>query len=493
MNSTLKQLLEPKVLHKSLILVLLPLLIQTIFFFQLGGVVAKAERMALAERRQSTVVEQVNWLIAIFMSTTSNLGTYIITGHKPYAEEGKLALIDLRRQFDELENLLADSPKQLGHVRQMREIVEVQLKELQALEPTEERNSFTYLWSHMKEFRETMQEVGVRTGVLMRMISSEKDQLSKVRKEEARARQSVKDQLLIGMIVNFILVGILLIWFINDITGRLSQLVENARKIPTGQLLDAHVKGSDELAYLDEVLHNAAEDLKKANDHRQSLMEMVAHDLRSPLMSCQVSMQILSSDKMPELPPIAVRQINSVQGNIKRVVEMVNDLLTIDKLEAGKLELEIDEIDVSELAAEAIESVSALAREKQIKINNTCTGEIVDGDFKRLLQILLNYLSNAIKFSPPQSTISVYCGKQDDFVVIFVQDQGPGLEQEDQEHLFEKFYQVSNSEDSQGQKSKGFGLGLAICKLLAEAHGGEVGVESQLGKGSRFWLTIPRS
>jgi len=493
LNSTLKQLLEPKVLHKSLILVLLPLLIQTIFFFQLGGVVAKAERMALAERRQSTVVEQVNWLIAIFMSTTSNLGTYIITGHKPYAEEGKLALIDLRRQFDELENLLADSPKQLGHVRQMREIVEVQLKELQALEPTEERNSFTYLWSHMKEFRETMQEVGVRTGVLMRMISSEKDQLSKVRKEEARARQSVKDQLLIGMIVNFILVGILLIWFINDITGRLSQLVENARKIPTGQLLDAHVKGSDELAYLDEVLHNAAEDLKKANDHRQSLMEMVAHDLRSPLMSCQVSMQILSSDKMPELPPIAVRQINSVQGNIKRVVEMVNDLLTIDKLEAGKLELEIDEIDVSELAAEAIESVSALAREKQIKINNTCTGEIVDGDFKRLLQILLNYLSNAIKFSPPQSTISVYCGKQDDFVVIFVQDQGPGLEQEDQEHLFEKFYQVSNSEDSQGQKSKGFGLGLAICKLLAEAHGGEVGVESQLGKGSRFWLTLPRS
>jgi len=493
LNSTLKQLLEPKVLHKSLILVLLPLLIQTIFFFQLGGVVAKAERMALAERRQSTVVEQVNWLIAIFMSTTSNLGTYIITGHKPYAEEGKLALIDLRRQFDELENLLADSPKQLGHVRQMREIVEVQLKELQALEPTEERNSFTYLWSHMKEFRETMQEVGVRTGVLMRMISSEKDQLSKVRKEEARARQSVKDQLLIGMIVNFILVGILLIWFINDITGRLSQLVENARKIPTGQLLDAHVKGSDELAYLDEVLHNAAEDLKKANDHRQSLMEMVAHDLRSPLMSCQVSMQILSSDKMPELPPIAVRQINSVQGNIKRVVEMVNDLLTIDKLEAGKLELDIDEIDVSELAAEAIESVSALAREKQIKINNTCTGEIVDGDFKRLLQILLNYLSNAIKFSPPQSTISVYCGKQDDFVVIFVQDQGPGLEQEDQEHLFEKFYQVSNSEDSQGQKSKGFGLGLAICKLLAEAHGGEVGVESQLGKGSRFWLTLPRS
>ncbi|MBX9937757.1 MAG: hypothetical protein K2Y32_00815 [Candidatus Obscuribacterales bacterium] len=493
MNSTVKRLLEPKVLHKSLILVLLPLLIQTIFFFQLGGVVAKAERMALAERRQSTVVEQVNWLIAIFMSTTSNLGTYIITGHKPYAEEGKLALIDLRRQFDELENLLADSPKQLGHVRQMREIVEVQLKELQALEPTEERNSFTYLWSHMKEFRETMQEVGVRTGVLMRMISSEKDQLSKVRKEEARARQSVKDQLLIGMVVNFILVGILLIWFINDITGRLSQLVENARKIPTGQPLDAHVKGSDELAYLDEVLHNAAEDLKRANDHRQSLMEMVAHDLRSPLMSCQVSMQILSSDKMPELPPIAVRQINSVQGNIKRVVEMVNDLLTIDKLEAGKLELEIDEIDVSELAAEAIESVSALAREKQIRISNTCTREIVDGDFKRLLQILLNYLSNAIKFSPPQSTISVYCGKQDDFVVIFVQDQGPGLEQEDQEHLFEKFYQVSNSDDSQGQKSKGFGLGLAICKLLAEAHGGEVGVESQLGKGSRFWLTIPRS
>ena len=485
-HQLLKQLLAPKVLHKSLLLVLVPLLIQTLFFFELGGVVSKAEQMALAERKQSTVVEQVNWLIAIFMSTTSNLGTYIITGHKPYAQEGKLALAKLRSQFDELENLLADSPTQLGHVKQMRGIIEVQLKELQALEPTEERNSFTYLWSHMKEFRETMQEIGVRTGLLMRMISAEKDQLAQMRKEEVAARQSVKDQILTGMIVNFMLVAVMLIWFINNITGRLSVLVENARKIPTGQALERQVKGNDELAYLDEVLHNAAAELKRANEHRQSLMEMVAHDLRSPLMSCQVSMQILASDKMPELPPIAVRQINSVQTNIRRVVEMVNDLLTMDKLEAGQLELDIETVQVPQLAQEAVDSVAALAREKRVTIKNNCTALAVEGDPKRLLQVLVNYLSNAIKFSPPDSLVTVYCGKEKSLVAIFVEDQGPGLEPEDQEHIFEKFYQASDKENS-----KGFGLGLAICKLLTEAHGGSVGVESIRGKGSRFWLAVP--
>jgi Osmosensitive K+ channel histidine kinase len=233
-------------------------------------------------------------------------------------------------------------------------------------------------------------------------------------------------------------------------------------------------------------LHNAAQELKKASEHRQSLMEMVAHDLRSPLMSCQVSMEILKSDKMPELPPIATKQINAVQGNIRRVVEMVNDLLTMEKLEAGKLELELDEVNVQDMATEAIDSVAALAKERKVTIDNLCTPEIVEGDYKRLIQIILNYLSNAIKFSPAGGTISVYCGKEKGMVAIFVEDQGPGLEEEDQEHLFEKFYQAQDKE-----RGKGFGLGLAICKLLAEAHGGSVGVESQLGKGSRFWLMIP--
>ena len=114
-------------------------------------------------------------------------------------------------------------------------------------------------------------------------------------------------------------------------------------------------------------------------------MEMVAHDLRSPLMSCQVSMQILASDKMPELPPIAVRQINSVQTNIKRVVEMVNDLLTMDKLEAGQLELDIETVQVPQLAQEAVDSVAALAREKRVTIKNNCTALAVEGDPKRLL------------------------------------------------------------------------------------------------------------
>jgi signal transduction histidine kinase len=481
-----KKFFSPRVLHKSLLLVLIPLIIQTIFVFQLSGVVSKAEQMALAERKQSTVVEHVNWLMAQFAATISGYSTYVLTGHRPYAIEGKNALIELRAQFNELESLLVDSPKQLSQVRKLRAMSENEFQQIEALEPAEERNSITYLWTHIKEFRESMQETGLRIRLLIGMMAAEKQELEAVRKDELKARQNVKEQIFSGLMVNFVLVGILLAWFINNITGRLSVLVENARKLPTGQPLEKHVKGSDELAYLDEAMHKAALDLKAANEHRQALMEMVAHDLRSPLMSCQVSMQILDSDKMPDLPPIAKKQITAVQSNIARVVDMVNDLLTMDKLEAGKLELALEEFDVKELAEEARESVAALARAKNISLSNDCMKEKVNGDRKRLMQVLINFLSNAIKFSPPDSSIKIFSGHEEDQLVISVEDQGPGLSQEEQKHLFDKFYQASSQESS-----KGFGLGLAICRMLVEAHGGKVGVESTAGQGSRFWLSLP--
>jgi signal transduction histidine kinase len=191
---------------------------------------------------------------------------------------------------------------------------------------------------------------------------------------------------------------------------------------------------------------------------------------------------------MPELPPIATRQITSVQNNIKRVVEMVSDLLTIEKLEAGKLELELETIDIQDMVAEAMDSLMALAREKKVTMSNDCASELIQGDRKRLVQVLLNFMSNAIKFSPSGSNISVYSSRQGNIVSIGVEDRGPGLEPEDQEHIFEKFYQAED-----GQRSKGFGLGLAICKLLVEAHGGEVGVDSEPGQGSVFWLSLPAS
>ncbi len=477
---------ELKVLHKTLLLVLIPLFIQTIFFFMLLGVDARAERAAMLERKQSYIAEHINWLMAEFASTMSGFVSYAVTGNQPFAEEGKASMVELNSQFDHLERLLADNPSDLAQVKQLRQLSIKEFEEMAKLPPAESRDDFANLYSHASQYRRSIKDASVRLRMLISIMANEKKELEKARNEETTIRESIKQQIYIGMIGNFVLVVVLLFWFVRNITGRLNELVDNARVLPTGMPLSGRVGGADELAYLDKILHRAARDLNDASEHRQALMEMVAHDLRSPLMACQVSMQILGSDKMPELPPVATKQIASVSGNLKRVVDLVSDLLTLDKLEAGKIELDFERFDVHAMAEEAVESLSSLAREKQISLVNECPQLVMKADRKRLLQVLLNLLSNAIKFSPRSSVVKICAEKDGNLVTISVQDHGPGISRADRARVFSKFFQTESAE-----QGKGFGLGLAICRMLVEAHQGQIGVDSVQGQGSRFWLQLP--
>ncbi|HNG19117.1 MAG TPA: HAMP domain-containing sensor histidine kinase, partial [Candidatus Obscuribacter sp.] len=202
--------------------------------------------------------------------------------------------------------------------------------------------------------------------------------------------------------------------------------------------------------------------------------------------SSQVALDLLGKDSQTQLGQSSVRHVETIKRNITRLVTLVNDLLTVEKLEAGKLELELEAIDLRSVADEAINSVGGLSGQKHIAIVNDTTHEEVEADRARIIQVLVNYLSNAIKFSPNNSTITIFTGRQEGMLVVSVQDQGPGISDEEQERLFSKFYQ-----SREGKRSKGFGLGLAICKLVVESHGGQVGVESQPNQGARFWFTLP--
>lgn len=335
------------------------------------------------------------------------------------------------------------------------------------------------------ELKPYLRQAGAKSRAVMKIIGAQRDYLAQMRSRQAESRQQVKTFVFAGIIGNFILAIFLVLIFIRNITGRLAILVENARLLPAGQKLKKHVMGGDELAYLDNALHSAAEELEKAAAQRQSLMEMVAHDLRSPLMSSQVALEILADEKVANaLPPQAVRQVNAVQRNIGRLVTLTNDLLTLDKLEAGKLEPELAFEDIKTTVEEALQSVQALARQKGIVLTNNCQAERVSIDRARILQVLVNYLSNAIKFSPVNGQIIVFTGRDQGRLTVSVLDQGPGLTAEVQARLFDKYYQ------GEGQQSKGYGLGLAIAKLIVESHGGEVGVDSHPGHGSRFWFSL---
>jgi signal transduction histidine kinase len=167
--------------------------------------------------------------------------------------------------------------------------------------------------------------------------------------------------------------------------------------------------------------------------------------------------------------------------------ELVEDLRTLTLADTGHLNLEKEELDLGELVAEVVEAVRPVAAEEDVQIKLEREPDLwVSADPRRIRQVLGNLLSNALRFSPPGSTITVSVAKKDSEVWVSVQDQGPGIPEEDLPHIFERFYKVDKS-----RAEGGTGLGLAIAKEIVQAHGGRIWAENQ--NGARFTFTLPQA
>lgn len=233
---------------------------------------------------------------------------------------------------------------------------------------------------------------------------------------------------------------------------------------------------------------------KKLEQLKRDFVAMLSHDLRTPLSSVQASLELVSSEHF-QLPENALKYINRAERGLQLSLALINQLLEIEKMESGIISLSLDALSTHELFNKASYSVASLAESRRVKISYDGPSIEFVGDSERLVQVLINLLGNAIKFSPDDSSVTVTAEQQqlsDDCAItrINVTDQGRGIPAENLEQIFERFQQVNPRND---KEKSGTGLGLAICKAIVEAHGGRIGVNSQVGRGSRFWFEIPLS
>ncbi|MCC7529676.1 MAG: PAS domain S-box protein [Candidatus Melainabacteria bacterium] len=235
------------------------------------------------------------------------------------------------------------------------------------------------------------------------------------------------------------------------------------------------------------VVHDVTE-LRAIEKLKQHFLSVASHDLRAPLTSVTLNISIITESLRDVLPPLAMTELARVQTSAQRLSSLVNELLELDKLEAGKFAVNRQRVGVSDACEAAKALLFGLARETSITLVGPENDAVVKAEEKRLVQMITNLLSNAIKFSPPGGKVSLSVLKKGGFAEIRVRDAGPGIAAEDCRLIFEKFSQADNPTST---KVKGTGLGLAVVKALAESHDGKVGVESEPGKGSTFWLQIP--
>ena len=318
------------------------------------------------------------------------------------------------------------------------------------------------------------------------LVVIERGELEKIRQEQVQSQQSLLKIVLAGLAANLILALVLVFMFNHDITNRLKILVANAGHLPKREPLLEELKGADELVYLDFVLHRVAEEIVDTARQRQGIVELLVDDMRTPLAGAASALSLIEPLLIEKMPGIAPKHVLAIEGNIERILRLVDDLSTLESAEDGRLSIQVAEFEIKAAVEEAIGALASIARHRQIQVANQVETCLISADKTRVIQVLLNYLSNALKFSPPDTQITVFTRQDGSLLRIGVRDQGPGIDRQSQRQLFEKFFQAKTA-----QKSRGFGLGLAICKLIAEAHGGTVSVESEPGHGSTFWLSLP--
>ncbi|MBX9667897.1 MAG: PAS domain-containing sensor histidine kinase [Candidatus Obscuribacterales bacterium] len=228
---------------------------------------------------------------------------------------------------------------------------------------------------------------------------------------------------------------------------------------------------------------------RKALDKmKQEFVAMASHDLRSPLTSMLATFDLLSTGIFGTLNSKGTARIDMAKISIRRLVSLINDLLDLDKLESGGIEIEVRPVNVDSILELSAETLRGMAEQNDVNVVVEGSSLHIMADEDRLVQVLTNLLSNAIKFSPSCSTIKLHCHMVQGGCQFRVDDQGRGIPAEKLDQIFERFKQVS-LEDSKGHK--GSGLGLAICKAIVEAHGGSIGVDSTVDSGSSFWFTLP--
>jgi PAS domain S-box-containing protein len=235
------------------------------------------------------------------------------------------------------------------------------------------------------------------------------------------------------------------------------------------------------------VAHDLTE-RKKVERLRQDLMAMVSHDIRTPLTTITGCLDFLTSGYADSDGTRREKMLNVAQKCCNRVVALTSDLLDLDKIDSGMLQIQREQTPLQDIFDDAEDATRELADEKSIQLVVEKTDLEIYADRNRILQVMVNLVSNAIKFTPAKATVSLFAKVSGGCVRISVVDQGRGIPSELQSAVFDRFRQVESNDSS---IMRGTGLGLAICKALVEAHGGRIWCTSELGKGSEFNFEIP--
>ncbi len=227
---------------------------------------------------------------------------------------------------------------------------------------------------------------------------------------------------------------------------------------------------------------------RQAQEMQNVFISTVSHELKTPVALIKGYAGTLRRDDASWDPQVIRDGLQVIEEEADRLTELIENLLAASKLRAERMELELEDVQLDQLAAEVLERFRTQSEKHQFALSFPPEFPVVRGDRARLRQVLDNLVSNAIKYSPDGGLIEIGGTTDEGVVSVYVRDQGVGIPEHEQERIFERFYRVN---DSLSRRTKGTGLGLYLAKTIIEAHGGRIRVRSKPGQGAMFYFTLP--
>jgi signal transduction histidine kinase len=283
---------------------------------------------------------------------------------------------------------------------------------------------------------------------------------------------------------------------------RISRLAKGAEQIASGDLsVRVELAGNDELASLAATFNRMITRLQEADAQkraleqtRRDLVAWVSHDLRTPLASIRVMLEAMVDGVVSD-PDTVQRYLQTMQGEIRHLSRLIDDLFELAQLDAGRIDLQIEPSSLRDLISDTLRSMQAQAERKRITLQGQVDERVdpVAMAPEKIQRVLNNLIGNALRHTPTDGTVTVQAKLAGDKVQIEVVDSGEGIASDDLPHVFDSFFRGEKSRSRDDQGMRGVGLGLAIAKGLVEAHGGRIWVDSALGRGSTFAFTLPHA
>ena len=237
-------------------------------------------------------------------------------------------------------------------------------------------------------------------------------------------------------------------------------------------------------------LQSSYEKLRESERLRDSLVHMIVHDLRSPLAAITAYLDLIKEEVNGKLGIETQEDVANAMRATRNMVRMINGILDVSKMEAQMMKLVLRECDLEQVVGQSLEDLGSLVGTRNLAFDRPAEPVRVVVDQEIVSRIVQNFLANALRFTPAGGEIRVGIVVEASNTRVFVADTGPGVPPDFRDSIFDKFSQVAGSSPD---RSRTTGLGLAFCKMAVEAHGGRIGVDSELGQGSTFWFTLPRA